>query len=45
MANGTDRHSGNPLTPPVQEETVARLAPEGTPDPQGQSHHAHEQAE
>jgi len=43
-ANGTDRYSGNPITPQVHPETVARLAPEGTPDPQGQSKAAHEQA-
>jgi hypothetical protein len=44
MANGTARHSGNPLTPPVHSETVARMAPEGTHDPQGQSQSAHQQA-
>jgi hypothetical protein len=32
MANGTDRHSGNPLTPQVHQETVARMAPECTQD-------------
>jgi hypothetical protein len=45
MENGTDRHSGNPITPQVQRETAARMAPECTHDPQGQSNHAHEQAE
>ena len=45
MENGNDRHSGNPITPQVQRETVARMAPECTHDPQGQSNHAHEQAE
>jgi len=43
-ANGTDRPWGNPITPQVHTETVARLAPEGTPDPQGQGNHAHRQA-
>jgi hypothetical protein len=43
-ANGTDRHAGNPITPPVQDETVARLAPEGTHAHQGQSRRAHQQA-
>jgi hypothetical protein len=45
MENGTDRHSGNPITPQVQDETVARMAPECTHDHQGQSKHAHAQAE
>ena len=45
MENGTDRHSGNPLPPQVQDETVARMAPECTPAHQGQSNHAHTQAE
>jgi hypothetical protein len=45
MENGTDRHSGNPITPQVQRETAARMAPECTHDHQGQSNHAHEQAE
>jgi hypothetical protein len=45
MANGIDRHSGNPITPPVHSETAARMAPEGTPDQQGQSNQAHTQAE
>ena len=44
MENGADRHSGNPLTPQVQRETVARMAPECTHDHQGQSKLAHEQA-
>jgi hypothetical protein len=44
MANGTDRHSGNPITPQVQRETVARMAPECTHDHQGQSKAAHQQA-
>jgi hypothetical protein len=44
MENGTDRHSGNPITPQVQHETAARMAPEGTHDHQGQSNHAHQQA-
>ena len=44
MANGTDRHSGNPLTPQVQRETVARMAPECTHDHQGQSKDAQQQA-
>lgn len=44
MANGTDRHSGNPITPQVHAETGARMAPEGTHDHQGQSKHAHQQA-
>jgi transposase len=45
MENGNDRHSGNPITPQVHAETVARMAPECTPDHQGQSNHAHQQAE
>ena len=45
MEHGNDRHSGNPITPQVQEETVARMAPECTPDHQGQSKHAQQQAE
>jgi hypothetical protein len=44
MVNGRDRHSGNPLTPQVQEETVARMAPECTHDHQGQSQRAQQQA-
>ena len=44
MANGNDRHSGNPLTPQVHAETVARMAPECTHDHQGQSKLAHQQA-
>jgi hypothetical protein len=44
MAYGPDRHSGNPLTPQVQHETVARMAPECTPAHQGQSHSAYQQA-
>jgi len=42
--HGTDRHSGNPITPQVHSETVARMAPECTHDHQGQSNHAHQQA-
>ena len=42
---GNDRHSGNPLPPQVQRETVARMAPECTHDHQGQSQSAHQQAE
>jgi hypothetical protein len=45
MANGNDRHSGNPITPQVQGETVARMEPECTHDHQGQSHKVHQQAE
>jgi hypothetical protein len=45
MENGIDRHSGNPITPQVQEETVARMAPECTHDHQGQSQKVHQQAE
>ena len=45
MENGTDRHSGNPITPQVHSATVARMAPECTQDPQGQSKFAHQQAE
>jgi len=45
MENRDDRHSGNPITPQVPRETVARMAPECTPDHQGQSTLAHEQAE
>jgi hypothetical protein len=45
MENGTDRHSGNPITPQVQRETAERMAPECTHDHQGQSMLAHEQAE
>jgi hypothetical protein len=45
MANGTDRHSGNPITPQVQRETAERMAPECTHDHQGQSKFAREQAE
>ena len=44
MENGNDRHSGNPITPQVHKETVARMAPECTPDHQGQRRRAHEQA-
>ena len=43
--NRDDRHLGNPITPQVQRETVARMAPEGTHEHQGQSKLAHEQAE
>jgi transposase len=45
METGTDRHSGHPLTPQVQNETAERMAPECTHDPQGQSKLAHQQAE
>ena len=45
MENGTDRHSGNPITPQVHYETVARMAPECTHDHQGQSKLAYQQAE
>lgn len=45
MANGIDRHSGNPITPQVQRETAARMEPECTHDHQGQSNHARQQAE
>jgi hypothetical protein len=45
MENRDDRHSGNPLTPQVQYETVARMESECTPDHQGRSKLAHEQAE
>jgi hypothetical protein len=45
MENGTDRHSGNPITPQVQRETAERMAPECAHDHQGQSKHAHQQAE
>jgi hypothetical protein len=45
MENGIDRHSGNPITPQVQEETAARMVPECTHDHQGQSQHAPQQAE
>ena len=45
MANGNDRHSGNPITPQVQDETAARMVPECAHDHQGQSTHAHQQAE
>ncbi len=44
MENGNDRHSGNPITPQVQRKTAERMAPECTPDHQGQSHSAHQQA-
>jgi hypothetical protein len=44
MANRIDRHSGNPITPQVHSETVARMVPECTHDPQGQSKDAHQQA-
>ena len=44
MANGTDRHSGNPITPQVQRETAERMAPECTHDHQGQSQEAQQQA-
>jgi hypothetical protein len=45
MENGTDRPSGTPITPQVQDETVARMAPGCTPDHQGQSQTVHQQAE
>ena len=38
MENGTDRHSGNPITPQVQYETAARMEPECTHDHQGRSY-------
>jgi hypothetical protein len=44
MANGNDRHSGNPLTPQVHCETVARMAPECAHNHQGQSRDAQQQA-
>jgi hypothetical protein len=44
MENGIDRHSGNPITPQVHQETAARMAPECTHDHQGQSMTAHSQA-
>ena len=45
MANGRDRHSGNPITPQAREKTVAQMEPECTHAHQGQSNHAHQQAE
>jgi hypothetical protein len=45
MANGRDRHSGTPITPQVQKETAARMAPECTHDHQGQNQKVHQQAE
>ena len=45
MENGTDQHSGNPLTPQVQRETAERMVPECTHDHQGQSQSAQQQAE
>ena len=45
MENGVDRHWWNPITPQVHYETAERMGHECTHDHQGQSKHAHQQAE
>lgn len=45
MEHGADRHLWNPITPQVHSETVDRMGHECTHHHQGQSKHAHSQAE